>query len=123
MICLDSTFIIDFLRNVPQACEKLREFDREKKVTTAINVAEILLHVSGKSRLEAQGLFEGIDVLSLDMASIEAAARIKEQLKGNEINQNDFLIAGTMIANGCTMIVTRNIKDFQKIKGLSVISY
>ena len=41
MICLDSTFIIDFLRNDPKAIKKAEEIKNEVIVTTSINVFEV----------------------------------------------------------------------------------
>lgn len=37
------------------------------------------------------------------------------------INEFDSLIAGAMASNGCSEIVTSNVKDFGKIRGIKVL--
>lgn len=53
------------------------------------------------------------------------AGEIKEGLssRGDMINQNDLLIAGVLLSNGCGRILTRNRKDFQKVPWLRVVGY
>lgn len=39
------------------------------------------------------------------------------------IGRFDSMIAGILLANGVDKIITKNVKHFEKIKGLRVISY
>ena len=51
------------------------------------------------------------------------AAEIAAELakKGLSIGHFDSLIAGSMLRNGCQSIVTSNVKDFGKIKGINCV--
>ena len=55
----------------------------------------------------------------------EKAARIYDILEaqGQMVDDNDILIAGIMISNGITNIITKNIKHFEIIEGIEVIKY
>jgi len=48
-------------------------------------------------------------------------------LKGIGISQklddNDILIAGIMLANGITKIITKNVNHFERIKEIKIIEY
>ena len=130
MKCLDSSFIIDFLRNKSNAVKKAKEIEGKKIVTTYVNFFEIItgelrrhseddLHVR-----KAKELFSRIDVLELNEDSALMAARINAELakRGAEINIADSLVAGIMLSNGFKDIIT-NDKDFSKIKELNVERY
>ena len=53
------------------------------------------------------------------------AGKIRADLltSGKDIGQMDCMIAATVLAHGCTKIVTRNTKHFERIPGIEVISY
>lgn len=130
MIGIDSSFIIDFLRNEPFAVKIVRELEKETFVTTYISFFEIL---SGELRRhaiqdvhvqKALAFFERIEVFGLNARSALKSAQIHATLasKGLEINSEDSLIAGILLTNGCTRILTRDT-DFKKIKELIFESY
>ncbi|MBI4438315.1 type II toxin-antitoxin system VapC family toxin [Candidatus Woesearchaeota archaeon] len=132
MICLDSCFLVDFFRGDISAVSKLRDVARNESIgTTAINAAEFLLgmysarNIRREHAIRAFDFFDGIEVLDLDMISIIKSCGLKEGLmkKGKVINQNDLLIAGIMLKNGCNMIITRDTKDFDKIQGIKAVTY
>jgi len=67
----------------------------------------------------------GIQVLPVTTKEAERAAKIFYDLevKGERIDDNDLLIADTMLSNGIVKIVTRNANHFNRIEGLEIIQY
>ena len=130
MICIDSDFIIDYLRGKKEAVDFLAGVS-EEIVTTEINVFEVFYGIYTKKEISlkeesvADSFFEAIRVLSLDENCGREGAKIFSQLekKGAVIEQNDCLIASIIIKNGVREIISKNKKHFSRIKGLNVLSY
>ena len=130
MICLDSDFIIDYLKGKKEVVAALEKHE-ETLVTTEINVFEIFFGIyrnkefSERERLVARDFFGSLEVLPFDGGCGEFASRILAGLshKGDLIEQNDCFIASVMLNNGCDKIITRNKKHFSKIKNVKVIEY
>lgn len=133
MICLDSSFIIDYLKGDVSAkkallrCGKTRMFVSEFAI---FEVAEGLIFLMGKksSKKEFDVFFDfigSLEVLSLNNFFSLDAAKISAELnlKGVRVDSVDSLIAGSMLSNNIYKILTRNTKHFSRIKGLEVISY
>jgi tRNA(fMet)-specific endonuclease VapC len=74
-----------------------------------------------KRREQLDSLVNLIHVLPFGKDEASAAARIRAQLekRGLPIGPLDNLIAGTALAHRATL-VTRNIKEFARIKGLEI---
>ena len=131
MICLDSTFIIDFMRNEEAAVKKAASFGSHILFTTQVNVFELLFgelsekEVMRKRLLSLQSFLDRINILNLDRESAMKSAEIAANLskKGRPIGHLDSIIAGIALTNGVNAILTRNVKDFSKIKELNVIAY
>ncbi len=127
IVCMDSTLIIDFLKNKPVAVEQLTRLKRESiPCTTSINVFEVmygLLRKKDNRAIEiAEEFFSTCTLFAADAAASKKSAAIAAELadKGMMINPFDTLIAGTMLMNGCQTIATADIKDFQRIKEITV---
>ncbi|MBI4148616.1 PIN domain-containing protein [Candidatus Woesearchaeota archaeon] len=129
---VDTTFLIDLLRNDPQAVEKGNELDSYPVVyASEASVFEVVTSVFAKAENmeralhDAERLFHQLRVLPVDHASAVYAGRISGLLmrKGLVIDPVDCLIAGSLLAQGCTTIVTRNVKHFNRIPGLNVERY
>jgi predicted nucleic acid-binding protein len=75
------------------------------------------------ARLEA--LLKDLRILPLGKGEAEEAASILVELtqKGRPIEMRDTLIAGCMLKNAYRSIVTRNVKDFSRIRKVEVITY
>lgn len=131
MKCLDTTFLVDFLRNNREAINKAVEIKDDILLTTSINIFEVLLGVYRKkeiSRDEIESLrklIDNFDVLYFDIESSFIASKITAELikQGKEIDAMDCLIAGTMLSKKCNTIVTRNAEHFRRIKGIKVEVY
>ncbi len=129
MKCLDTTFLIDFLKNRTEAIKKAEEIKEDVVITTTINVFEALqgfYFESNEKKIEILNDFlNTIEILPLNLSASFQAAQIRAKLmnQGKDINVLDSLIAGTMLANNCNTIVTRNKDHFERIKGIKVESY
>jgi len=128
MKVLDSTLLIDLLRGDKAAHDLVNQ--NEFLLTTQINMFEVirglfLRNASAQKFAEAMELFENIRVLPLDDSGIIKSADISSTLvrQGKTIEDSDCLIAGITLSKGITTIVTKNVKDFEKIKGLEVETY
>ncbi|MBI4148398.1 type II toxin-antitoxin system VapC family toxin [Candidatus Woesearchaeota archaeon] len=133
MICLDTSFIIDLLRNNREAVVAAQELENEHFITTEINVYELLVGLyknenHERVRVEREALSELLDRLSvftLDRRASDQSARISAELsrKGQRVDPPDVLISGIMLANGCSEIITRNTEHFERISSLLVRAY
>lgn len=135
MKCLDTTYLIDFLSGDPDAIRFASNYDMKSPlVTTELNVFEVLVGIEmvqvGKRKREqwkakAEGLFNRLDVFTLERKGSIKAAEINGELtrKGVTIDAMDTLVAGISLSNACNEVVTRNIKHFSKIKDMKVIEY
>lgn len=133
MICLDSTFIIDYLKGDREARTIFDTHKEECFCTTEINIYEVgegIMYADAKNK-ESKRLDKFINFIStidlLPMMNLFAmdAARISAILmyKGKSIGDADCLIAGIMQANDIKKILTRNKKHFSRVKGIEVIAY
>jgi predicted nucleic acid-binding protein len=129
MICFDTDFIIDLLREKPNAAAKYEELE-DDLATTEINYFEVLFGIFKKRELSqkelnsAEQLFDTLNILALDHNSSYSAAEIAGRLskQGLVIEINDNLIAGMCVSKNCA-ILTKNVKHFSRIKGLKVETY
>lgn len=125
MVCLDSDFIINALRNKRDAGRKLVQIKQEGEplFTTAINTFELFKGLKeNKREKEIETLNDflfGVDILDFDFESSEKAAQIFNTLKeqGNLIDIADILIASIAISNNQPLL-TENKKHFDRIKEL-----
>lgn len=130
MILLDSDCIIDFLRAKEKAIEIISK-NKDNITTTEINKFEVFLGAylkknNAENELKnTEWFFNNLSVLPFDAGCGKISAKVLANLMlvGDQINQNDCLIASVMIKNGIDSIISNNKKDFSRIKGINVISY
>src|SRR3989338_3798728 len=130
MICLDSDFIIDLLKQKPDAVLKLKSLRGETLVSTEVNYFEILYgifkkHILSQKELDLiQEFFDALRTITFDHISAYNAAKISSDLEKEDmiIGFNDSLIAGICVYNNCS-ILTKNVKHFLRIKELKVETY
>jgi predicted nucleic acid-binding protein len=129
VIGLDSSIFVGLLRNKIPA-EAIRKHANEGLCTSEIVVYEIIYglyassNFSEKKLWQFEALLDGlVGVFAIDRKASIKAAQIGGELskRGERIGHTDALIAGSLMANGCTKLVTGNSKEFEKIKGLSVL--
>jgi tRNA(fMet)-specific endonuclease VapC len=128
---LDSTFVIDLLRDNKDAQLKLQQLlcQGEPIHITCITVFELFQNItestnSLKEREHIKKILSDQPILQLSSDAAEQAGMIKSSLQksGKSIGQLDALIAGIALTHADT-VLTRNVKDFSKIKGLVVETY
>lgn len=133
MKCLDTTFIIDFLKGKKEAVAKASKLDKEGELfTTDINSFEVLYGIfknkninQEKELRDAQNLLERLTVLPLQSKSTLRSAQIAGELtlQGLDINPPDCITAGICLANDINVIITRDKLHFSRIKGIKTDVY
>ncbi len=127
----DTTFIIDLIDGLPAAVEKLRLLQEQRKplFVTTPTIFELWTGVTLSDRPErekakAKQVLESQFILDLNQKSAEEAGVINGTLisEGQRIDPEDCLIAGIAKHHGET-ILTRNTKNFERIKGVNVEGY
>ncbi|MBS3157355.1 PIN domain-containing protein [Candidatus Woesearchaeota archaeon] len=127
---LDTTVIIDLLKNDLPLIEKIKIFNKKEipLFFTSVSVFELWQgaeDISDKLKLEKiHSLLDSFGSFNLDVPSSKEAGSIHSELrkKGQVIDAADSMIAGIAKINNET-ILTRNIKHFSRISGLKVESY
>jgi len=128
LVCLDSDFLVAFLRGYPEAGKKMAELVQRGTplTTTPVNSYELYhgAHASlhrTENLEKVRDLLAELHIIPLDDSSCDEAGRIRAALEsqGTRIGDADSLIAGTALKHGET-IVTRNVKHFSKVEGLLV---
>ncbi len=130
MIILDTTALIDIYKNDANLADVLRNVN-ENLATTIINYQEIFFGLNPKDKKYIEELdfyerlFNNLELVNLDKESVKKASSLFWGLSqdGKSIGEGDCLIAGICKINGINKIITKNVKHFENIEGLEVISY
>lgn len=132
MIGVDSSILIDLLRNRPPA-DSLKYLSEEDQLCTSeIVVYEVLCGIYSAQHSTEQRLKEFTAILDsftfifpVERATSIKAAQITGKLSkaGLTVQHNDALIAGSLLANGCRRFITKNVKDFERIKELELVKF
>jgi len=130
---LDSSILIDFLRDLPAAKRKLAELEQEHRlVTTEVGAFELYLgveHLGARRRERERGrvksLLEPMDVLPLERRGAIRAAEIAGEVRrrGRSVGLADLLTAAIALGHGGDTIVTRDVEDFRRVPGIRVETY
>ena len=127
---LDTSFIIDLLKNKTPALIKAHQLEKSSLAvrTTTISVFELWQGVEDIQDNQKRELIEqflsSTGLLSLDIESAKIAGTMYSELerKGEIIETEDCMIAGIAKHHGDT-VLTRNIKHFERIKGIKIETY
>lgn len=127
MVCLDTDFLVAYLRNDSAAKTKLEELDLEEEplYTTSINAFELYkgaYHAKNSSDEFARvdKLLDAFYILVMDRDAVKMAGVIHN--KSHYIGEADLLIACITISNK-QILLTRNKKHFSQISGLKIESW
>ena len=121
MYVLDSSAIIEIMKN-GEACKKIcNTLGDAPAITTSLTINELILGAKKIERKVIEKLIDGIEILNLDTKSAIKSADIEIFLKkqGKTINKIDVLIAGMCIVNDKTIITLD--KHFTRIPELKSI--
>lgn len=131
MVCFDTDFLIAFMQDSDPAAKRKLEELRIRGLTfantTVISVFELYKGAfSSKKKDGALGelarverLLAMFDILPLDQDSAKMTGEFHSKLKTNPIGEADLLIAGIAASKG-EVLITRNIKHFERVPGLKV---
>lgn len=128
MLGVDSSILVDVLRKRDAA--RLDKLSAEELCTSEIVVYELLYGIYANKQFSEQKLRELEAVLDtftyifqIERKTAIMAAQIAGKLSkaGQTIEDADALIAGSLLANGCTRFITKNTKDFERIKELELV--
>ncbi len=128
---LDTSFVIDVMEEKEEAVLKLKEIIKsgDLQLITSLTIFELFTGLARSKRPTEERnkitkVLEGQNIISFDKESAEIGGEIDGKLiaDGNGINIVDSMIAGIALIKK-EKIVTRNIKDFSRIKNLEIETY
>jgi tRNA(fMet)-specific endonuclease VapC len=134
LVCLDTTFLIDWLRGSDRARKKYEELQsdasegRQQLSASVITAYELekgarMSKTPAKDLKVVRDLLSELVILELDMPAVVLSSQLYSDLrgKGKIIGEFDILIAATCIVAGQTLIT--NDGDFDKIARLVSLRY
>ena len=122
---LDTNTCAFILRRSSQALlDRIQTIPLERQVMSMVTLAELLYGVQMSSRKKenraaVDALTRHLSVIEWSHDAAEHYAEIRADLKkkGQPIGSNDLMIAAHARSLGAT-VVTNNVKDFRRVKGL-----
>lgn len=113
-------------RSSPELLDRIQSVPLEQQCMSVVTFAELLYGIQLSTRKKAnqvavEALVRHVEVLDWSRAAAGHYAEIRADLKkrGQLIGANDLLIGAHARSLGATL-VTHNVKEFGRIKGLSV---
>jgi tRNA(fMet)-specific endonuclease VapC len=129
MVVLDTDFLIALLQRDARAIKKLEQLEATGgsvavAYTTTVNVAELYKGVYRSTNREKEAskvkqLLDSLELLVLDQESARLVGELDAVTKSNAIGDLDLMIASIAMSNE-EVIVTKNVKHFQRIPDLKV---
>jgi len=126
-LLIDTSVLIDAERRERSLSSSLGDDDRAISVITASELLHGVHRTSdGAARTRraafVEGLLSAVEALPITMAVARIHAEIWTELKndGDLIGAHDLWIAATALSQGMT-IATANVRDFERVPGLSVV--
>ena len=127
---LDTNICIYAIKHKPEKVfRKLLKTDPEDVCISSVTYAE-LVHGVEKSAAKERNrialilLLSNIEIMSFDTKAAEEYGKVRADLenRGEVIGPLDLMIAGHAKSLNCTL-VTNNIKEFQRVKGLKTANW
>ncbi len=130
-ICLDTTALIDVLRDDPVAVGRVQRLMDEgwDLQTTSINAFELYLgaFLTGLAKRipQVEEILVELKILNFSSREAKESGRLLAELqrRGEGVEIRDALIAGTMLSNACLTVLTRNLEHFKRFKQLRILTY
>lgn len=128
-ICLDTDFLVNFLRNSKEEVEFIKQNELNRDLaTTYINLFELYYgaYKSSEKQKNLQAisaLINRINILNFSDESVNKAGEILAKLeKGGKIIEFRDLFIGTIALVNNYSIKTNNTKHFGRIEGLKILN-
>jgi tRNA(fMet)-specific endonuclease VapC len=126
---LDSNVLIHYLKGHPQIVARMKSTSRTELAIPTIVAYEIeygtlRAKLFARRRRELLSVLDPLQQIPFDSAAAVAAAGIRFELEkaGTVIGPLDLLIAGTAVSRAAAL-VTNNVAEFSRIRGLKVIDW
>ena len=127
---LDTNICIYAIKHKPyNVFLQLSQVDPDDVCISSITYAELAHGVFrssavDKNRLALMLLLSNIEIIDFDADAAEEYGKVRAdlELKGEVIGPLDLMIAGHAKSLNCTL-VTNNIKEFQRVKGLKTANW
>lgn len=126
MYVLDTNSVVYFFKGMGRVTQRLLDTPPREIALPAVVLYELELGIAKSSsperrRSQLDELVRRINLLPFGSSEAKVTARIRADLEraGEPIGPLDFLIAGTALAHGATL-VTHNVKEFSRVGGLLV---
>ncbi len=123
---VDNDWVVDWLKGRPAAIALLRQLSAQGMAISVITLGEVYEGIYyGRDPAQNEAVFrrflKGLAVRPITSRIARRFARISGQLRqqGQLLPQPDLLIAATAIEHGY-ILVTRNVRHFQRIPGLTI---
>ena len=125
---LDTTFVIDLIDNDPEAKAKLDELHNDEVLVglSALTVYEVGIGLRGKNERDRYDTATDLmRVHPLTGPISQKAVEIQRALRsaGEQIGDVDALIAATAAGSGDRRLLTRNVREFERVGGIEVETY
>jgi tRNA(fMet)-specific endonuclease VapC len=129
MFALDTNAIIHYFQQKGRVAERLRNVSLRDIGVPAIVQYELEVGATqsqhaAKRRKDIDALLRVVQVLEFNSKAAVAASIVRSKLeaRGAMIGSIDFLVAGTAIAHGATL-VTHNTAEFKRVPGLKIVDW
>lgn len=126
MYALDTNSVVYFFKGMGRVAERLLGMPPREVALPAVVLYELELGIAKSAaperrRSQLDELVRRVSLLPFGAAEARVTARIRADLEriGEPIGPLDFLIAGTALAHGATL-VTHNVKELGRVRGLSL---
>lgn len=126
MFVLDTNSFIYFFKGQGRVPERLLATAPSEIAMPAIVLHELEYGIATRSqspqrRAQLNAILTIVRVIPFDSRAARAAAEIRADLRarGKPIGPFDMLIAGTALSRGA-IVVTRNVNEFERVRGLRV---
>ncbi len=128
---LDTTFLIDLMKEDPAAVKKLKELERDKitQNIAALTLYELYVGImlSTKPEKEKRKVLDtlaSMNILDLNAKSAAKAGEVQGKLirEGKMIDPEDAMIAGIALLNN-EIVLTKNVEHFSRIRALITETY
>jgi len=127
MAVLDTSFVVDFLRNRSPAVAILSELELREDLFVATPTVMELWEGTLRSKLTSQNkkqvnaFLAAVTILDFDIRAAKRAAEISIDLSHSPLETEDVMIASVALTRGETL-VTRD-QDYARIPGLRLLKY
>jgi len=130
MVCLESDFLIEFIRKKPEAVSKMVELEKTGQLLsiTPVTAAELFegafLSKETGSILSLEELLATFQMLDFDLFAAKKAGQLMAGLskEGQKIGDLDTLTAAIALRHD-QALATRNKKHFSKVPGLKIVEW